>query len=81
MADRFFDRRFEVGEVDRLHQKVEGAAIHRGADIGHVAIGRNDDRRNPLFRLLQLGQEREAVHARHVDVGQDEIHVWILGEH
>ena len=44
MPQRLGDRRLEVGEVDRLGEEIEGAAVHRGADVGHVAVGRDDDR-------------------------------------
>ena len=53
-------RRFKVGEVDRLGQKIEGAAIHGGADIAHIAVGRNDDGRNLLFAFLQSLQKGQA---------------------
>ena len=32
------DRHLEIGEVDRLGEKIERAAIHRGADIGHILV-------------------------------------------
>ena len=75
MADRLFNRGLEIGEVDRLRQEIEGPAIHRGADIGHVAIGRDDHGRDFFLRLLQLGEQRQTVHARHVDVGEHEVDI------
>ena len=57
VADRSRDRRFEVGEVDRLGQEIERAAIHGGADVGHVAVGRYDHRRQILFAGLQFLQQ------------------------
>ena len=73
MPNGLGDRRFQVKEIDRLGHEVKGAAIHRGADVGHVAIGRNDDGRYALLTLLELLQERQPVHPRHIDVGDDQI--------
>jgi hypothetical protein len=47
--------------------------VHGGADIGHVTIGRHDDGRKLLLGFLQLLQQRQPVHARHVDVGHHQI--------
>ena len=73
MPDGLGDGRFEVGKIDRLDQKVESAAVHRRANIGHVAVGRDDDGRDLFFGLLQLLQEGKPVHARHVDVGDHHV--------
>ena len=54
MLDSFRDRRFEVDKIDGLGQKVERAAVHRGADIGHVAIRRDDDGRQSFLVFLKL---------------------------
>ena len=58
----------KISEIDWLCQKVKGAAIHGGADIAHVPVGGNDDRRFLVIRLLELLQERQSIHSRHVDV-------------
>ena len=73
--ERLGDGGFQVGEIDRLGQKIERAAVHGGADIAHVAIGRDDDGRNLFARLLQLLQQRQPVHPRHVDIGDDHVDV------
>ena len=39
MPERLGDRGFQVEKIDRLGHEIERAAVHRGADIGHVAIG------------------------------------------
>ena len=77
VSKRLGDRRLEVGEVDRLGQEIEGAAVHRRADVGHVAIGGDDDGRKLLLGLLQLLQQRQAVHARHVDVAHHHVDVGV----
>ena len=81
VADGLGDRGLEIGEVDRLREEVEGAAIHRRADIGHVAIGRDDDGRELLLRLLELGEQRQPVHARHVDVREHHVDAAVRREH
>jgi hypothetical protein len=54
MTKRFHDRGLQIGEIDRLCQKIERTAIHRGPYTAHVAIGRDDDRRFPVVSLLQF---------------------------
>ena len=54
MPDSFRDRRFEVEKIDGLGQEVERAPVHRGADIGHVAIRRDDDGRQIFVVFLKL---------------------------
>ncbi len=73
MTDGLVDGHFEIAEIDRLGQEVERAAVHRGADVAHVAIGRNDDGRFLVLGLLQFLQQRQAVHPRHVDVGHHHV--------
>ena len=80
MGDRLAHGGLEVGEVDRLGQEVEGAAVHRGADIGHVAVGRDDHGREPGRFVLQLGEQGQPIHARHVDVGHDHVEVAVFGQ-
>ena len=46
--------RFEIGEVDRLGNKVERAAVHSGPDVRHVAVGRHDHGREVLVAFLEL---------------------------
>ena len=54
MPDGLGDRCLEIEKVDGFGQKIERAAIHCGANIGHVAIGRDDDNRELFFGLLKL---------------------------
>ena len=75
MPNSLGDRRFEVEKIDRLGHEIKGAAVHRGADVGHVAIGRDDDGRQLFLALLQLLQQRQPVHPRHVDVGDHQVDV------
>ena len=75
MPDGLGDRRLEIEEIDRLGHEIERAAVHGGADIGHVAIGRDDDGRELFFVLLQLLQQRQPIHPRHIDVGDHQIDV------
>src|ERR1700722_9704701 len=75
------ERGLEVSKVNRLGQEGERPPVHGGADIRHVAIG-GDDHGGKLRRLLlQLCEQRQSVHARHVDVGDDHVEIALLGEH
>jgi hypothetical protein len=80
MRDRLAERGLEVGKVNRLGEEVERASVHGCANIGHVAIGRDDHGRELRRFFLQLGEQRQSVHARHVDVGDDHIEIALLGE-
>ena len=80
VRDGLADGRLEVSEIDRLRQKVESAAVHRGADIGHVAVSRDDDGREPGRLILQPGEQGQPIHPRHVDVGHDHVEVAVLGK-
>ena len=40
--DCFVQRYFEVLEIDGLHQKIDGAAVHGRADVRHVAVSGDD---------------------------------------
>ena len=75
------DGGFQIAEIDRLGDEIERAAIHRGADIRHVAIGRHDDGGQPAVAFLQLLQQRQAVHPRHIDVADHQIDVAIRFQH
>ena len=57
MADGLVDGHFEVTEIDRLGQEIKRTAVHRGTDVAHVAIGRNNDGRLLVLGLLQLLQQ------------------------
>jgi hypothetical protein len=43
MPERLGDRRLQVQKIDWFGYEIERAAVHCGADIGHVAISRYDD--------------------------------------
>ena len=47
-------RGFEVRKIDRLGQEIERAAVHRGADIAHIAVSGNDNGRDGFRGLPQL---------------------------
>jgi hypothetical protein len=80
MGDCLAERGLEVGDVNWLGQEVERAPVHGRAGIGHVAIG-GDDHGGKLRRLfLQLGEQRQSVHARHVDIGNDHVEIALVGE-
>ena len=63
----------QVFEVHGLGDKVERAAVHRGADVLHVAVGGNDHGAEVWVDLGDLLQEGQAVHLGHVNVGEDHI--------
>jgi len=54
MPDGSRDRRFKVEKVDGLHQEIEGVSVHRGADVGDVAIGGHNDGGELIVGILKL---------------------------
>ena len=70
---RLLERDREVLEVDRLGDEVERAAVERGADVRHVAVGGDDDRAQQRVRLVEVAEQRQTVHDRHVDVGEHDV--------
>src|SRR5580704_14187165 len=73
MSNRLGDGGFQIVEIDRLGDEIERAAVHGGADLAHVAVGRNDDGRYRSLVLQQLLQQRKPVHSRHIDIGDHQI--------
>jgi hypothetical protein len=57
MPNGLGDCRLEIRKIDGLGDEIECTSIHRGANIGRVSIGRDDDGRELFFVLLQLLQE------------------------
>ena len=68
-------------QIDRLGDEIEGAAIHRGAQIRHVAVGRDDDRPHRRLPLAQFVEQGQPVHHRHVDVEQHQLDIRFGCEH
>ncbi len=81
VVERLAHGDLKVDEIDRLGDEVEGAAVHRGAQIGHVAIGRDDDCAHLVVLLAQPRKKGQTVHHRHVDVEHHQIDVRLSGEH
>src|SRR5271169_455859 len=81
MREGLFDGGFEIGEIDRLGHEIEGPAIHRGADIGHVAVGRDDHGRELVVSLLYFLQQGQTVHPRHVDIADHHVDSGAVGQH
>ena len=70
LAQGLIERGIEVVKVDRLGDKVEGPPVHGGADVGHIAVGRDNDDPEEAIQPSDVVEQRQAVHARHVDVRQ-----------
>ena len=47
VLERLGQRGLQILEVDGLAQEVERPAVHRRADVAHVAVGRDDDHLEP----------------------------------
>lgn len=61
---------FEIGEINGLGEEIEGAAIHRCADVAHVAIrGEDHGLDHAAIEGVNAREQLEAIHHRHVDVG------------
>ncbi len=80
VREGFADRDFEVTHVDRLRDEIKGTAVHRRPDVGHVAIGGDDDRPHLGLLLVQPCEKRQPVHDRHVDVEEKKLDIGLCGE-
>ena len=80
VGQRLADGDFEIAQIHRLGDKIKGAAIHRRAQIRHVAIGRDDDRPHRRLPLAQFAKQGEPIHHRHVDVEQHQVDIRLGGE-
>ena len=78
----FFYRHAEIIEVDGLRGEVKGAVVHRLTYVTHIAVGRHHDTlQGRVLHLVDLRQQRQSVHLRHVDVAQDDVEVLLLEQH
>src|SRR6185369_744008 len=59
--------------VERLGDEVIGAGTHRAYGLGHVAVGGDHDDQRRSALALQAVEHREAVHARHFEVQQQQV--------
>ena len=75
LIQALLDRDDQVLKVDGLGHEVERAPVHGGANILQITIGRNDDGLDPVLEFGQMLEQGQPVHARHVDVADDEIDV------
>jgi len=65
-----------VLQIDRLGHEVEGVHGSSSAQIGHVAVRRDDDRLHRRPALHAAGEQDEpAAHDRHVDVEQHQVDI------
>jgi len=63
---------------DRLREVVGGASAHRLDRGRHIAVRGRDDHRQLGVVLVELAQQRHAVHHRHPQVGDDDLG-WSFG--
>lgn len=82
VGDGFVDGGVEVVEIDGLGDEVEGAFIHGGADVFHVAIGGyHDGFEGGVVHVVYVPEEGESVHFGHIYVAKGEEYVGMLLEH
>ena len=70
--DDLVEQNLQPLDVDRLGQVVVGAFLHRLDGGLDRALRRQQQRRDVGALLLQRAQQREPVHARHHQVGDDD---------
>src|SRR6059036_3625188 len=67
------DQVVEVAEVERLGDVPEGAIPDRVDGDGELVVARHYDDRDGLIDLHDLLERLDAVHARHVDIQEDDV--------
>src|SRR4051812_37749708 len=73
LIQRLFQGDFKILEVDRLGQKIKRTAVHCCPDIVQVTIGGDDYDLDDAVQLSNPGKQRQAVHNRHVEIGQNNL--------
>ena len=82
LLDGFLDCPLQVGEVYRLGGEVESAFVHGRSDVLHIPVGGDHDAfQRRVAHLVDFGEERQAVHFRHVDVAEDDVDVRLGEQH
>ena len=82
LFDSFLNRHTQVIKIDGFCGKVKGTVIHSRTDITHVAISRHHDALHcGIVHLVNLGEQCQTVHLRHVDVREDNINVFLSQQH
>ena len=82
LSNGLLDGHTQIVEVDGLGGKVEGSVVHSLTDVAHVAIGGNHNTlEGGVLHLVNLCEQRQSVHLRHIDVRQDDIVVLVLQQH
>ena len=72
------DSDLQVLEIDGLGDEIERAAVHRGANVFHVAVCGDYDGAYVGTYFRYLFKEGQAVHLRHVDVGEHHVDALVL---
>ena len=73
LLERLLDVDFQLGEMERLGEVVVGAMLHRLDGGLDAAVGGEHDGFELRLTFLELLQELDAVHARHVQVEQGDV--------
>ena len=73
LANGFVDQAQQLGQIDRLGQDLPGAGVQRLLGGAAAGVGRHHDGHRAGAQLLDLAVERQAVHARHLQVQQGHV--------
>ena len=65
----------QIVEVYRLCEEVESAKVERPPYRPHIPVRGYDDRPHEREFRFQPGHKRKAVHARKLDVGEDDVYL------
>ena len=66
-------RYFQILKINRLGDKIERAAVQRRADIRHIAVSGGDHRTQQRMFLANPRKQGQAVHHRHINVGEHHV--------
>ena len=82
LLDRLLDRTFQILHIDRLGSEVESTMVHGSTNILHIPISRYDDTfQGRVTHLVNLRQQCQAIHLRHIDIAQYDIKVRMVQHH
>ncbi len=80
LIDAVADRQQQPLHIDRLLQKIERPELRRVDRGGDRSVPRYDDDGKTGMKLLELSENLETVHTRHLDVEQHDVDALARGE-
>ena len=81
-GNSFVDGYLQVIKVYWLCSKVKGTIVHGSADVVHLTVGtHHNDFQRRIMTVVNLLQQCETIHFRHVDIAEYNVDIRMLQHH